>query len=267
MLDLLARWVSRQPGLPMDSFAVALSTLGDRLASLVLVGAIILLDTDPRHRVLFASILSLELGSYWLQMVVAAGRASPPPIRIRGESFVDNGNGDTGIGAGLGWAGDVGEGRNSIGGSSVGGRRGCGGWGGCLLRKSDAVRMDFVGHLMLRQPGLLTLVSFGSEAFLFLSYSFLPAVSALLRYSPACYIGTPATFYDYGAFSSTALGGRGLSGEMEEAVTGAPGVDAMFFSPILTWWLRPAWMALMVCCGVRQLINVVQVCTYMWTSL
>ncbi|CAM9855164.1 unnamed protein product, partial [Discosporangium mesarthrocarpum] len=76
-LDVLARWASRQSGLPMDSLATALATLGDRLGSLTMMGTLILLDQGTRHRSLFAFILALDLTSYCLQMAVATALGPP----------------------------------------------------------------------------------------------------------------------------------------------------------------------------------------------
>ncbi|CAM9950898.1 unnamed protein product, partial [Laminaria digitata] len=82
----LGRWASSQPGVPMDDFGVVLATMGDRLASLVILGSLVLLDTDARHRQLFSGMLALDITANWLQLSVASAAGGSRPLA--GGTFV-----------------------------------------------------------------------------------------------------------------------------------------------------------------------------------
>ena len=43
---------------------------GDRLASLVILGSLVLLDTDERHRQLFGGMLALDISKYLFRLYV-----------------------------------------------------------------------------------------------------------------------------------------------------------------------------------------------------
>eukprot|EP00903_Cladosiphon_okamuranus_P006717 g6555.t1 len=80
LVDLLSRWASSQPGVPMDSFGVVLATMGDRLSALVLLGSLVLLDNDPRHSQIFAGMLSLDMATSWLLLSVASSSGGSDPL-------------------------------------------------------------------------------------------------------------------------------------------------------------------------------------------
>eukprot|EP00904_Undaria_pinnatifida_P012512 jgi/Undpi1/8391/HiC_scaffold_25.g10859.m1 len=70
----------------MDDFGVVLATMGDRLASLVILGSLVLLDTDERHRQLFGGMLALDITANWLQLSVASTAGGSRPLA--GGAFV-----------------------------------------------------------------------------------------------------------------------------------------------------------------------------------
>lgn len=85
-LDLLGRWASSQPGVPMDDVGVVLATMGDRLAALLLLGGLVVLDNDSRHVQLFAGMLALDIMTNWLQLSVASAAGGSHPLA--GGAFV-----------------------------------------------------------------------------------------------------------------------------------------------------------------------------------
>ncbi|CAM9970662.1 unnamed protein product [Scytosiphon promiscuus] len=242
VLDILSRWGSSQPGVPMDNLGAVLATMGDRLSALVLLGSLVLLDSDARHSKTFAFMLVLDLTANWLQLSVASTAGGPHPlagISIRGREAAPDFSTHL------------------------------------MLRHSFALTLVSLGNeafllwsYLLASSGLpLGLRPMAEKAGDFVSrwisdfsdsLSFLPPLFFPDARSSSPSLVSVDADDDVGGIRGGFEPNRdisamlGLDGELQ---TGKPEDDEE--SVVATVW-RGVWMALMVCCACRQLLSCIQ---------
>ncbi|CAM9952253.1 unnamed protein product [Pylaiella littoralis] len=259
VLDVLSRWASSQPGVSMDSFGVVLATMGDRLSALILLGSLAVLDGDARHSQIFAGMLALDITANWLQLSVASNTGKS----LAGGAFV----------RGRGAAPDFPT--------------------HLMLRHPFALTLVSLGNeaflvwsylvassslpLGLR-PGMVKasgLVSCWSSDALRLVSSFYSSFSSssssssfLEGSSPpflmsTAEISTAATEGGedgggFGGFEPSRINPAALGLEQGGLLTlGGAGEDGAAAGGAAVAW-KAVWMALMVCCAVRQLLSCIQ---------
>ncbi|CAM9467935.1 unnamed protein product [Ectocarpus sp. 6 AP-2014] len=252
VFDILSRWASSRPGVPMDDFGVVLATMGDRFSYLVLLGSLVLLDKDPRHSQMFGGMLALDMTANWLQLSVASishgshplagtlvsGRGAAPdfathimlthPVELTLVSL--------GSEAFLVWSYLVASSDLPLG-----------------LRAMVAKAGDFLSSLFTELLSSFSPSSSSSSSFLSSDIADEEVASILIsgeETMTAAEDGGVFGGFEPNRIDSAALGlGEDLGvGEAEDDGDG---------SPFSTAW-KAVWMTLMVCCAARQLLSCIQ---------